>query len=417
MLKAKKKNSQNLSSISQPLKANPPYPKIIQNTADILIIDDEIYLGETLKDLLEDEGYKVALATNGEKGLKFLKENPCSVAIIDIVLPDTSGLNILKIIKEKGIDCLPIMLTAYATLETSIKALNEGAYAYIIKPYKVEEVKTTIRNAIEKQRLYRENKALVMNLQKINKRLIQANIRLTELDKLKSQFLATVTHEVKTPLTSIIGYTNLILNQKSQQLTKEQIDILTRIRRNSQTLENLIEQLLDLSKIESGKIDMSLENFNIKDVIEEAIYITEPIFMQKGIEVKTLIPEHLLTIQADRGKIKQVLLNLLTNAVKFTEKDHAKVTIQVFQEHNTLTVSVADQGIGIASEDQKCIFEPFRQAGGSKSAKYSGIGLGLSIVMEFVKLHRGKIWVESEVGQGSKFSFTLPANGIKNEKQ
>ena len=156
-MKQGKENLQDLSSTFQPLKVKLSLPKMLQNQTDVLIIDDEVFLGETLKDLLEDEGYKVALATDGENGLNFLKENSCSVAIIDIVLPDISGLNILKSIKETKIDCLPIMLTAYATLETSIKALNEGAYAYIIKPYKVEEVKTTIRNALDQQRLSRES--------------------------------------------------------------------------------------------------------------------------------------------------------------------------------------------------------------------------------------------------------------------
>ncbi len=590
----------------------------MKDFTDVLIIDDEVYLGETLKDLLEDEGYTIALATNGEKGFKYLFENPCNAVIIDIVLPDMSGMDILKIIKEKHIDCIPIMLTAYATLETSIKALNEGAYAYIIKPYKIEEVKTTIRNALEKQKLSRENKALVMNLKKTNtdlievtkeleklnrdlelkvkdrtkeltkerdkinkilaciadglivldkdiriisfnkraeeitrftsdeavgrhcreifrhgnccnclqetinlnhplinieraihtkddnfipilssidvirdengnvtggvmtfrditmlkcmqeelkeknwellrnqkelkiaykelkkskeklsewakeldkqvrirtkelqetnERLRQANIRLTELDKLKSQFLATVTHEIKTPLTSIIGYTCLMMNQKNKSLDNEHIDILTRINRNSQTLENLIEQLLDLSKIESGKIEMNLERFYLKDVIDEAIYITEPKLIQKGIKVKTLIPEQPLPIEADRGKFKQILLNLLTNAVKFTEKENSEICIKAYFINNLVTVSVEDQGIGISPEDQKVIFEPFRRANSLISKKYSGTGLGLSIVKEFVNLHGGHINVKSSLGQGSIFSFTLPMDGTKIKK-
>ncbi|MGA1794760.1 MAG: sigma 54-interacting transcriptional regulator, partial [bacterium] len=153
------------------------------SSLDILIIDDEIYQCETLKDLLEDEGYTVATATDGNTGLEFLDGNRCLVAIIDIMLPDTSGLDILKIIKHKGIDCLPIMLTAFATLETSINALNEGAYAYIVKPYKVDEVKATVRNAIEKQRLAHENRELLQNLKKANKNLTRVTRELEELNR------------------------------------------------------------------------------------------------------------------------------------------------------------------------------------------------------------------------------------------
>jgi len=577
---------------------------------DILIIDDEIYQCETLKDLLEDEGYTVATATDGKAGLKFLDGNRCLVAIVDIMLPDTSGLEILKIIKHKGIDCLPIMLTAFATVETSINALNEGAYAYIVKPYKFDEVKATVRNAIEKQRLAQENKELLYNLKKANmdltrvtreleelnrdledkvfertrelaeakdkmakimssiaegiisldkefhiksfnraaeqitgyqasevlgkfcwdvfndancenclkgvismnrpvvnlekiihtrnrgpiailasidvlkdeegniiggvktfrdismlklmqeelketnrellanqkalkkaywelekskeklsewaqeldrkvqlrtreieeanEKLRQANIRLTDLDRMKSRFLATVSHEIKTPLTSIIGYTNLLTGQNNQRLAKKQIDSLNRIKRNSSILQDLIEQLLDLAKIESGKIEVHMETVHLKEVIEEVIYITEHIINQKGITVTTIVPDNLPSIRTDRGKVKQILLNLLTNAVKYTERENAGIIIRVNQESKRIVVSIQDQGIGIAPEDQKVIFDPFRQADSIISRKYGGTGLGLSIVKEFVKLHGGEIWVESEPGRGSTFSFSLP---------
>jgi signal transduction histidine kinase len=129
---------------------------------------------------------------------------------------------------------------------------------------------------------------------------------------------------------------------------------------------------------------------------------------QKGITVKTFLPDQILPIQADRGKIKQVLLNLLTNAVKYTEKESAEIFIRVIQESRKVIVAIEDQGIGISPEDQKVIFDPFRQAGGPLYRKYGGTGLGLSIAKEFIRLHGGDIWVESESGKGSIFSFTLP---------
>ncbi len=258
------------------------------------------------------------------------------------------------------------------------------------------------------RRAGQEGKAQDQGAQEANEKLRQANIRLTEMDRLKSKFLATVSHEIKTPLTSIIGYANLLINQKNQKLSNEQIDSLNRIKRNSNTLQDLIDQLLDLSKIESGKLEVHLEAVYLKEVIEEVIYITEQIIIQKGIKVKTLLPDQLLPIQADRGKVKQILLNLLTNAVKYTEREKAEIFIRVIQESRNVTVSIEDQGIGIEPEDQKVIFDPFRQGRDSMCRKYGGTGLGLSIVKEFVRLHGGEIWVESEPGKGSKFSFTLP---------
>jgi signal transduction histidine kinase len=199
-----------------------------------------------------------------------------------------------------------------------------------------------------------------------------------------------------------------LINQTIQTLNKNHIDSLNRIKRNSNILQDLIEQLLDLSKIESGKLEVHLEDIHLKEVIDEVIYITEQIVTQKGIVVKTFLPDQPLAIRADRVKVKQVLLNLLTNAVKYTERKNAKIIIRVTQDPGKVTVSIEDQGIGIPLEDQGVIFDPFRQADSTVTRKYGGTGLGLSIVKEFIRLHGGEIWVESEPGKGSKFSFTLP---------
>ena len=575
-----------------------------QQSKKILLIDDEILFCETFKDIFSKEGLEIIIAHQGEKALEELAHQSISVAFIDINLPDISGLEILKIIKDNYPDTCAIMLTGHATLESSIKALNEGAYAYITKPYIIDEVKVIIRNAIEQQRLTSENRVLIKSLKRnniqlinaknqlelftqelenivtkrtielarekaktekiiktiadglcttdkdlniisfnktaekitgfstkealkmkcfqvfktkaceghcffkqvvtskqpiINKEIIilnkqnqplpilisfdvlrdqgnviggvktfhditelkkmqdelsktnseliknqkklknayqdlqqskqklnqyaddldqkvrqrtkelqEANERLKELDEYKSEFLAMVSHELKTPLTAIIGYSTYLLNMSPENQIEEINDGLSRISRNGFLLLDLINKLLEFSRIEAGKLSIELEQFDLREIIEEALLITSPMAKEKGIQLSFNPSDFHEKVEADRQKMKQVFLNLLNNAIKFTEKENSKISIKAKSYNNTIRVAISDQGIGIKAEDQKIIFDRFGQIDSSLSRKVGGVGLGLSIVKKFIDIHKGKIWVKSEPRKGSEFIFQIP---------
>ena len=233
--------------------------------------------------------------------------------------------------------------------------------------------------------------------------------RLKEVDRLKSQFLANMSHELRTPLNSIIGFSRVILKGIDGPITNMQRQDLEAIYNSGQHLLGLINDILDISKIEAGKMELSFEPVDLAEVIRGVMSTAVALVKDKPVELQQSVPEDLPTIIADGRRIRQVLLNLVSNAAKFTDEGFIRVEVQADEEF--VTISVADSGIGIPQEKLPKIFEAFTQVDSSPSRKYGGTGLGLTISKSFVELHGGRIWAESEVGKGSTFYITLPIQG------
>jgi signal transduction histidine kinase/DNA-binding response OmpR family regulator len=240
-----------------------------------------------------------------------------------------------------------------------------------------------------------------------NKALEVQNREVERATRLKSKFLASMSHELRTPLNAIVGFSDLLAEQTAGQLNDKQQRFVNHIKQGSSHLLQLINDILDLSKIEAGQLELRCEAFKVKDALPEVLSTIRPLAMAKNIEVR-YSPEADFAVYADRVRFKQILYNLISNAVKFTPKD-GHISIDCNQDGNLLRISVADTGIGIRPEDQALIFEEFRQVEGSSDTAQEGTGLGLAITRRLVEQQGGKISVESEVGQGSRFSFTLPA--------
>src|SRR5256886_400230 len=232
------------------------------------------------------------------------------------------------------------------------------------------------------------------------------NLQLERANRLKSEFLASVSHELRTPMNAIIGYTKLMLDGLDGEMTAQQQTDLFRVAQAADNLLGLINGLLDLVKIEAGKMELNIEEVNITDVTEEALELVRPHADEKGLQVRSVIPQGLPNVWADRARVRQVLANMLANAVKFTERGIVSVAANAAE--GWVTVSVADTGVGISPEAQAYVFDEFRQADSSTTRRYGGTGLGLAISKRLVTLHGGRIWVDSEVGRGSTFHFTLP---------
>ena len=232
------------------------------------------------------------------------------------------------------------------------------------------------------------------------------NLQLERANRLKSEFLASVSHELRTPMNAIIGYTKLMLDGLDGEMTAQQQTDLFRVAQAADNLLGLINGLLDLAKIEAGKMELNVEEVNITEVTDEALELVRPHADEKGLEVRALIPLGLPNVWADRARVRQVLANMLANAVKFTER--GTVSVGATAAEGWVTVSVSDTGVGISPEAQAYVFDEFRQADSSTTRRYGGTGLGLAISKRLVTLHGGRIWVDSEVGRGSSFHFTLP---------
>jgi signal transduction histidine kinase len=251
-----------------------------------------------------------------------------------------------------------------------------------------------------------ELQELTVQLKNNNIILQRANEKLMELDRLKSEFLANTSHELRTPLTSIIGYSQCMLAELDGPLPAPQRKNIHKILSSGKDLLALINRILDFSKIESGTIILHEEEINIKELIDEAVTMIRPMSEEKGLSVISNVASDLPHPTGDRMRIKQAIINLLSNAVKFTEKGFVRVSAA--RHNGELQISVKDTGIGIPSEQRETIFEAFRQVDGSVQRKYGGSGLGLTISRRLIELHRGKLWVESQEGVGTTFSFTLP---------
>jgi signal transduction histidine kinase len=221
----------------------------------------------------------------------------------------------------------------------------------------------------------------------------------------KSEFLANMSHELRTPLNAIIGFSEVLAQGLFGDVNEKQREYLQDVIGSGQHLLSLINDILDLSKIEAGRMELELSTFNFRDALQSGVAIVRERASRHGITLAVTVADELGQVEADERKVKQVFYNLLSNAVKFTA-DGGQVDVTVRRDNGDVRVEVRDNGIGIAEADQARIFEEFQQVGRERSRE--GTGLGLTLTKRFVELHRGRIWVESAPGQGSTFAFTLP---------
>ena len=246
-----------------------------------------------------------------------------------------------------------------------------------------------------------------LELEAATKELQEANRRLKELDRLKDEFVSTVSHELRTPLTSVRAFSEILYD--NEDMGKEErhkyLDIMVK---ETERLTRLINEVLDLAKIESGRADWFMENIDLTEVIKEAVASTSQLFREKAITIVEMTPTFPIRVFADRDRLMQVAINLLSNAAKFSPSEEGSVTVRVYFKEREIRVEVADNGLGIHPEEQKKIFEKFKQITDLRNGKPKGTGLGLTICRRIIEYHNGRIWVESEPGKGSKFTFSLP---------
>jgi signal transduction histidine kinase len=222
----------------------------------------------------------------------------------------------------------------------------------------------------------------------------------------KSEFLANMSDELRTPLNAIIGFSEVLVDRMFGELNEKQDEYLKDIYASGQHLLSLINDILDLSKIEAGRMELEATDFDLPSAIDNALTLVRERATRRGITLGRTIDEHLGMLRGDERKVKQVLLNLLSNALKFTPEG-GRIDVRAEVHDEVAEVSVADTGVGIAPEDQEAVFEEFRQVG-TADKKVEGTGLGLALSRKFIELHGGRIWVTSQLGQGSTFTFTLP---------
>lgn len=268
----------------------------------------------------------------------------------------------------------------------------------------IREFNTMLHALYQRDLLF---KGIDERLKAQNRELYAINERLVAADKVKTQFLASVTHELKTPLSTITGYSEMMLEGVGGDLNAMQRDFVEEIAASTHHLNQLVNDVLDFSKAAGGTMELKFEEFDISKLINDIEINLHPLLRKKGQSFEVSPAPDLNNVVADRLRIKQVLLNLLSNAIKFTPQG-GRISVGSFRRDGHWGIVVTDNGIGIKEEDFSKVFEPFSQVDSSYSRKFEGTGLGLAICQRIVGMHGGSIWVESEPGKGSSFYFTIP---------
>ncbi len=373
--------------------------------ARLLIVDDETAQMKALCNTLQDHNYVTAGFSTPEAGLAALREQEFDLILSDLMMPGMDGISLLREARKIEPELVGIIMTGEGTIGTAVEAMQAGAFDYILKPFRLSVVLPALSRALDMRRLRQRNAQLQKRVRKRSAELARANGDLREASRHKSEFLANMSHELRTPLNSIIGFTEFIIDGKSGPLNEKQKSQLEMVHSSGTHLLNLINDLLDLSKIEAGKAEVSKDWFSLASVVEQVLRTVMPMAARKNLslERKLDIPER---IYSDRRMVFQILLNLVNNALKFTE--HGGVTIRGSVAGGELRMTVADTGIGMKPESVMKLFEAFRQVDSSANRRHEGTGLGLYLCKRLLTLLGGDISVESELGKGSRFTFTLP---------
>ena len=296
-----------------------------------------------------------------------------------------------------------------------------GASDYLVKPINYQRVGSVVKEHLEKSRLRAAEARLsrqlresslellhrVAELEEARRKLEDAHKELERANALKTEFVSVVSHELRTPLTNVRGYVELLLDGTAGDINATQREYLEIVQGNCDRLIAIVNDLLDISRIESGNLSLHFQRLALQDLIREVTRSLAPQFEEKGISLQLHLAKDDLVILGDRERVTQILNNLLSNARKYTPRGGC-VDVKAYRVNDSAQVDIVDTGIGIPARDQPHIFEKFYRAENSYLEETRGTGLGLAIAKSLVELHRGRIWVESEVGKGSTFSFCLP---------
>lgn len=376
----------------------------------ILIVDDVRLNLDLMKEILSDKGYLIATAINGKSAIAKAKAHKFDLILLDVVLPDIDGFEVCRLLKStpQTQDVPIIFLTAQREKDSIVEGFQLGAVDYIPKPFSKEEL------------LARVN--LHLTLRKTQNELIHSKEVAEASAKAKAIFLANVSHEIRTPMNGIIGMIDIL---KQTPLTKDQLDYVDIIGISGENLLMIINDVLDFSKIEAGQITFERIRFNLSDAVTEVIKILRYKALQKNLElsfhIESDVPELLV---GDSLRLKQVLINLCNNSIKFTPEGFVRIKISLVSLDNStahLYFEVQDSGIGISLKNQSKLFKSFSQAEASTTRKFGGTGLGLAISKNLVQMMNGSIGIISEEGKGAIFHFDcefgISTDAIKETQQ
>jgi signal transduction histidine kinase len=382
----------------------------------LLVVDDEPDLVHSVQDLLRFD-YRVLGATRATEGLRIMEREQVHIVMSDQRMPEMTGVEFLKRLREHFPDTVRLLFTAYADITAVVDAINEGnVYRYISKPWEPRELQAVLRQAVEYYELHAERKRLVAALENKNRELETANAELRQANEMKKAFIKVASHELRTPLTIVQGLADLAQRQPDVSLTLRHW--LERIHAGSVRLNERVDQMLKLLLANHFERPLNRQEVDLTTLLRTAAADVATFVEQRRQTLELDLPADLGTIYVEGEKIRDSVFQLLCNAVKFTP-DGGSVRLSAARlADGGVQIQVTDTGVGIDAASLPRIFEPFftrfdvsRHSSGVYEFDRRGLGLGLSVVKAFIDLHGGRATVQSEVGKGSTFTITLPPRG------
>jgi len=370
-------------------------------TLKVLVVDDEPGIRSGIQRILrnfrvgypfmdEDFDFEIIEAETGEKAIEIIDSQTMDIILLDNKLPGMDGIEVLDYIKKKEYDAQVMMITSYASLDLAIKATNTGAYNFMPKPFTPDELKSSIEGITK--HLYLKRMTRNMN---------------REGKQVRFQFLSVLSHELKSPINAVEGYLKIMKERQVGENLTDYDGMIDRSLERIKGMRNLIMDLMDLTRLESGKKARELKKVDLNQVARIAMDTMEPMAIQKNVKLYLDAPENLM-MQADPDEIEIIVNNLVSNAVKYN-RDGGNVNVIMRQSSSSLTIKVEDTGIGMSEEDIKLLFQEFVRIKNDKTKLITGSGLGLSIVKKLVEgTYKGTVNVTSVPDVGSTFVVVLP---------
>jgi signal transduction histidine kinase len=364
--------------------------------ARLLVVDDEVAHMRALCDTLEDEGYEVVGCTHGEAALVALRRAPADLLLADLMMPGMNGIDLLRAALEIDPMLVGIIMTGEGTIGTAVEAMRSGALDYILKPFKLSAILPVLARGLMMRRLRLENAELERRLREHMAELETSN---RELDA----FTRSASHDLRSPLNIVLGFSQLLVNQLGPTIPTDQRAWLLQIERAAKQMSELIDALMRLSR--AGKQAMNLQSIDVEALVREVVGEHSAEQTERGVGVRI---GELSEVRADPALLRQVFVNLLSNAFKYTRRaQRPEIEVHLDMRGDERVFSVRDNGPGFDMARAGRLFDAFQRLHGSD--EFEGSGVGLSIVQRIVQRHGGRIWAESEPGQGAVFYFTLGA--------
>lgn len=398
----------------------------MDETFKILVIDDDAVDRMAVCRALFKANLDVDLSEvdNGETALSLLANNHYDCVFVDYLLPDFNGLELVKQLQKLDVGTPLVVLTGQGDEQIAVEVMKAGAADYLAKArVSPATLARTVRSAIRLHRAEQSARTANQKLQETNDQLRHQNHELAQQRaqiesqnqeliqayRLKSEFIATISHELRTPMNAIMGFSQLLLRQYPDPLSEQQLDMVKRIFDNSRNLLSMVNEVLDFSKIEADRLEIHPEDVQFTALVLSTVQELQPLALEKDLALKAEFPDSLRALQLtnDPDCLRRILVNLISNAIKFTESGGITVRAQQLDPEQ-IEIAVQDTGIGISRDHLDIIFEPFRQADQSLTRSHAGTGLGLAITQSLVNAMQGTISVTSQKEQGSTFVVRFP---------